>query len=53
MEATRPYLPAAGHDWLLPLSDPLVKLLGGDAARRALIERAALESGQSAVARAR
>jgi ubiquinone/menaquinone biosynthesis C-methylase UbiE len=46
MEATRPYLPAAGHDWLLPLYDPLVKLLGGDAARRTLIEQAGLEWGQ-------
>lgn len=38
------YLPAAGHDWMLPLYDPMVKLFGGDAARRALLEQAALES---------
>jgi ubiquinone/menaquinone biosynthesis C-methylase UbiE len=38
----RTYLPAAGHDWALPLYDPLVKLLGGDKARRALLEQAAL-----------
>jgi hypothetical protein len=38
-EASRTYLPAAGHDWLLPLYDPIVKLLGGDAARRALIDK--------------
>ena len=44
MEATqRTYLPAAGRDWALPLYDPLVKLLGGDAARKALLAQAALE----------
>lgn len=31
------YLPAAGHDWMLPVYDPLVMLLGGHAARRALV----------------
>jgi ubiquinone/menaquinone biosynthesis C-methylase UbiE len=47
MEDTRkPYLPAAGHTWLLPLYDPLVKLLGGDAARRTLLEHACLRPGQ-------
>ena len=46
MEASRTYLPAAGHDWLLPLYDPMVKLLGGDAARRALVEQAQLQRGQ-------
>ena len=40
--ATRTYLPAAGHDWALPLYDPLVKLLGGDMARRTLLAQAAL-----------
>lgn len=44
-DAPRTYLPAAGRDWALPLYDPLVKLLGGDAARRALIEQAELHSG--------
>lgn len=38
----RNYLPAAGRDWALPLYDPMVKLLGGDSARRALMEQAAL-----------
>ncbi len=38
----RTYLPAAGHDWALPLYDPFVKLLGGDKARQALIAQAAL-----------
>jgi ubiquinone/menaquinone biosynthesis C-methylase UbiE len=46
MEAHRTYIPAAGHDWSLPLYDPLVKLLGGDAARRALVQQAALEPGE-------
>jgi ubiquinone/menaquinone biosynthesis C-methylase UbiE len=39
------YLPAAGHDWTLPLYDPLVKLLGGDSARRVLLEEADLRPG--------
>jgi len=46
MESSQPYLPAAGHDWLLPLYDPIVKLLGGDAARKALLDQAALQPGQ-------
>jgi hypothetical protein len=28
--SAKAYLPAAGHDWLLPLYDPVVKLLGAD-----------------------
>lgn len=41
MENTnRTYLPAAGHDWALPLYDPLVTLLGGGKARRALVDQA-------------
>jgi ubiquinone/menaquinone biosynthesis C-methylase UbiE len=46
MESTRTYLPAAGHDWLLPLYDPFVKLFGGDALRRALLKQAALRPSQ-------
>jgi ubiquinone/menaquinone biosynthesis C-methylase UbiE len=42
----RTYLPAAGHDWALPFYDPIVKLLGGDSARRVLIEQADLRPGQ-------
>jgi ubiquinone/menaquinone biosynthesis C-methylase UbiE len=38
------YLPAAGYDWFLPLYDPFVKLLGGDRARRALVDQAAIRS---------
>lgn len=45
LESTRTYLPAAGHDWLLPLYDPFVKLFGGDAVRRTLLHQAALRPG--------
>jgi ubiquinone/menaquinone biosynthesis C-methylase UbiE len=38
----RTYLPAAGRDWALPLYDPLVRLLGGDAVRARLLHQAAL-----------
>jgi ubiquinone/menaquinone biosynthesis C-methylase UbiE len=38
------YLPAAGHDWLLPLYDPIGNLGGGDVARRALLDQAAIRS---------
>jgi ubiquinone/menaquinone biosynthesis C-methylase UbiE len=41
----RTYLPAAGHDWFLPLYDPFVRLLGGDAARERLIDQGAIEPG--------
>jgi len=43
--ARKPYLPAAGHDWGLPLYDPFMKLFGGDSTRRALVEQAALRPG--------
>src|SRR5215510_271799 len=42
----RTYIPAAGHDWALPLYDPFVKLLGGARARKALLDQAAIQSGQ-------
>ena len=45
-ESPRTYLPAAGHDWSLPLYDPIVKLLGGDKVRRVLLDQAALQPGQ-------
>jgi len=45
-EISRTYLPSAGHDWFLPFYDPLVKLLGGEAARKALLDQAALRPGQ-------
>ncbi len=38
----RTYIPAAGHDWLLPLYDPLLKLLGADSARLPLAEQASI-----------
>ncbi len=44
-ESGRTYLPAAGHAWALPLYDPLVKLLGADAARGMLLDQAAIRSG--------
>jgi ubiquinone/menaquinone biosynthesis C-methylase UbiE len=40
MEETR-----TGRDWMLPLYDPLVKLLGGDAARRALLDQTLIQPG--------
>ena len=45
-EQSRTFLPAAGKDWLLPFYDPIVKLLGGDAARKTLVEQADLRAGQ-------
>jgi SAM-dependent methyltransferase len=43
--SAKAYLPAVGHDWLLPLYDPVVKLLGADIARRALLDQAKLQAG--------
>jgi ubiquinone/menaquinone biosynthesis C-methylase UbiE len=43
-ETGRTYLPAAGYHWSLALYDPLVKLLGGDAARAMLLEQAAVRA---------
>jgi len=43
--AERSYLPAMGKRWLLPLYDPLLKLLGVDKTNRRLIEQAELRSG--------
>lgn len=45
VEPGRTYLPAAGHPWSLPLYDPLVKLLGGDAVRAALLDQAVVRPG--------
>jgi SAM-dependent methyltransferase len=44
-DSGKTYLPAAGHDWLLPLYDPFVKLVGGEAARRTLLDQATIEPG--------
>lgn len=40
----RTYLPAAGHDWFLPLYDPIVSLLGADAFRKALLDQATVRA---------
>ncbi len=45
MEHSRSYLPAAGHDWFLPLYDPIVSLLGGSAARKTLLDQANIQPG--------
>jgi ubiquinone/menaquinone biosynthesis C-methylase UbiE len=44
-ESRRAYIPAAGHDWALPLYDPIVTLLGGARARMALLDQAAIQTG--------
>jgi ubiquinone/menaquinone biosynthesis C-methylase UbiE len=44
-ESRRTYIPAAGHDWALPLYDPFVKLFGGDRARKTLLDQAAIQPG--------
>src|SRR5215469_3576868 len=41
--AHRAFLPAAGLDLLLPLYDPMVKLLGADRARRKLFDQASVQ----------
>jgi len=47
MEDTqRIYLPAASHDWLLPLYDPLTKLFGIDSAHKQLLDQADIRPGQ-------
>ena len=43
LNTERRYLPAAGHEWFLPMYDPLTKLLGFDAARRKLLDQAELK----------
>jgi SAM-dependent methyltransferase len=40
--ADRPFVPAAGHDFALPLYDPFTRLLGADTLRQELIARAEL-----------
>jgi SAM-dependent methyltransferase len=43
---SRHYLPAAGRAWLLPLYDPLTRLLGLEAVHRRLVELAGIRPGQ-------
>lgn len=47
IEQRKDFLPAAGHDLLLPLYDPLDRLLGSDRARSELIGQAVILPGQS------
>jgi 16S rRNA A1518/A1519 N6-dimethyltransferase RsmA/KsgA/DIM1 with predicted DNA glycosylase/AP lyase activity len=42
VKSRRDFLPAAGRDWLLPFYDPFVWLVGGERARRALLDQAAI-----------
>ena len=42
MQLNKTYIPAAGSVWLLPLYDPMTKLLGLEKARRVLLDQAAL-----------
>lgn len=44
-QPSRTYIPAAGHDWALALYDPIAKLLGGDAAKRGLLDQASILPG--------
>jgi ubiquinone/menaquinone biosynthesis C-methylase UbiE len=43
-DGDRHYLPAAGHDWALPLYDPMQRMMSTDAVRRKLLDQAALDS---------
>ncbi len=44
--AGRRYLPGMGRDWLLPLYDPLTRLIGVQSAHGTLAEQAGLESAE-------
>jgi ubiquinone/menaquinone biosynthesis C-methylase UbiE len=43
--SSRPYVPAAGKHWRLPLYDLMAKVLGADAARRVLVQQIAPRPG--------
>ena len=45
-QADRPYIPAAGRDWLLVFYDPIAKLLRTESAHRELIDEVDLRPGQ-------
>ena len=45
-DVQRSFVPAAGHDWFLPFYDPILRLIGADAAKQQLIEQADLQPGQ-------
>ncbi len=40
MSEERTYLPAAGHDWALPLYDPIIRLFGFETVKRRLVAEA-------------
>jgi ubiquinone/menaquinone biosynthesis C-methylase UbiE len=44
-KSEKPYLPAAGRDIFLPFYDLITKIIGGDKARRVLLNQAHLRSG--------
>ncbi|MCP5065157.1 MAG: class I SAM-dependent methyltransferase [bacterium] len=44
-EVPRSFVPAAGRDWLLPLYDPLLRLMGVDRIRAILIDQASPQPG--------
>ncbi|MCI0605383.1 class I SAM-dependent methyltransferase [bacterium] len=46
VHAHKAFIPAAGHHLFLPLYDPLVKLLGGDSARKQLVLQASIGTGE-------
>jgi cyclopropane fatty-acyl-phospholipid synthase-like methyltransferase len=45
-KAQRSYIPAAGHDWLLPFYDSVSKLMGSESLHRRLLDQAQLQPGQ-------
>ena len=46
VEERREFLPAAGRNLFLPLYDPFVSMIGGDRARRTLVNQANIQPGQ-------
>jgi ubiquinone/menaquinone biosynthesis C-methylase UbiE len=44
-EPSREYLRAARYDWILPLYDPVMKVLGADETRRALLDQGDIRPG--------
>lgn len=42
-QVRRTYIPATGHDWLLLLYDPLLRLLGLSSDHRELVNQAGLQ----------
>ena len=49
MTERRHFIPAAGHDWLLPFYDPIQILMGGNSFRRSMIDEARIQPGQRAL----